>query len=100
MLPVEAPKHAMSVWDVMLPERGNAEGCIVTVKLQVPVFPAASVAVYVTVVIPSLNVNTPTWFIPDTGDDAVVAPVITHVRSVTEQLSFADASGTVTDAVV
>jgi hypothetical protein len=52
----------------------------------------------VTVVIPELKVYVPTWLIPAAGDAATVAPVIAHVRVVTEQLSDVTALGTTTDA--
>jgi hypothetical protein len=52
----------------------------------------------VTVVIPELKIYVPTWLIPAAGDAATVAPVIAHVRVVTEQLSDVTALGTTTDA--
>src|SRR5450759_4372762 len=72
---------------------------IVTVKLQVAWLPAASLTIYVTVVIPVLKVRVPTWLIPAAGDEATVAPVISHVRFVTAQLSAIVALGTTTDAL-
>jgi hypothetical protein len=59
----------------------------VTVYEQVAVLPAASRTVYVTVLTPVLKVAVPTLLIPVAGLDAVVAPVIVHVKRVTAQLS-------------
>ena len=47
---------------------GACVSCTVTVNEQVPVFAEASVAVHVTVVVPTGNVE------PDTGTHATVAP--------------------------
>ena len=71
----------------------------VTVKLQFAGFPAASLAVYVTVVIPGLKLKVPTWLIPTGPELATVAPNITHVSEVTEQLSEYVAFGTITEAL-
>ena len=49
--------------------------------------------------IPRLNVYDVIWFIPVRGDDALVAPAITHVRASSEQLSDIVASGMLTRAV-
>src|SRR5687767_5065135 len=65
-------------------------GCVsftVTVNEQVAVFPAASAAVYVTVVTPTLNVRAPRLLIPVAGELAIVAPVIDHCSLVILQLS-------------
>ena len=59
----------------------------VTVKEQVALLPAASRTVYVTVLTPVLNESVPTLLMPVAGLDAVVAPVIIHVKRVTAQLS-------------
>ena len=61
---------------------------------QVAVLLAASRTVYVTVVIPTLNVWVPTLLIPVAGEEAVVAPVIAQVSMVTPQLSPVVALGT------
>ena len=47
---------------------GACVSCTVTEKVHVPVFAAASVAVHVTVVVPTGNVE------PDAGTHAIVAP--------------------------
>lgn len=60
---------------------------ITTLKLQLPVLPAASCAKYVIVVVPLLNKYVPTALIPVRGEEAMVAPDIVQVSCVTEQLS-------------
>jgi len=72
---------------------------IVTIKLQVDALPEASFTVYVTVVIPVLNVNVPTLFIPVAGEAAVVAPVMIQVRVLTAQLSLVIGFGVNTKAL-
>lgn len=68
----------------------------VTVNEQVPVLPAASVTVYVTVVTPTLKVCVPTLFKPVAGEAPVVAPVNAQVLIVTPQLSLFDGLGVFT----
>ena len=78
---------------------GGTASKTVTVYEQVFVFPAASRAVYVTVVTPVLNMKVPRLFIPVVADVPVVAPVSAHVKPVTAQLSPVVGLGVVTDAV-
>ena len=66
---------------------GKEVSFIATVYEHVPLFPAASRTVYVTVVTPALNVYVPMLLIPVAAEVAVVAPVIAHVNTVTPQLS-------------
>ena len=65
---------------------------MVTIKSQVAEFPAASVAIYVTVVTPKLNEVALAWLIPTNGEVPVVAPVFVHVKVVMLQLSVKVAS--------
>ena len=51
------------------------------------------------VVMPALKVCVPTLLIPVAGDDAVVAPVMAHVNTVTPQLSAVVGLAVATDAV-
>jgi hypothetical protein len=61
--------------------------------------PAASVTVYVIVVVPLLKVYVPTWLTPVEGEEAVVAPVITQVSLlIVVQLSLVPASVIATEA--
>lgn len=71
----------------------------VTVKEHVAMFPAASLALYVTVVTPPLNVLVPTLLMPVTAEFATVAPAKAHVKIVTEQLSAVVAFGVAIDLV-
>ena len=72
---------------------------IVTIKLHVDALPEASFTVYSMVVIPVLNINFPTLFTPIAGEAAVVAPVISQVNVVTEQLSVVIGFGVFTKAL-
>jgi hypothetical protein len=72
---------------------GGAFSTMVTVKLQVSWLPAASLTVYVTVVVPTLNTWDPALLIPVVGEFRVVLPVIAQVNSVTPQLSLTTTSG-------
>src|SRR5664279_4275498 len=78
---------------------GTILSVTVTVKLHVAWLPAASFTIYVTVVTPVLKVYVPTWLMPATGEVAIVAPVIAHVRVLTAQLSEINALGTTTEAL-
>jgi hypothetical protein len=53
----------------------------------------------VIVVTPVLNVAVPTLLIPVVGEDAIVAPVIAHVKEATVQLSLLVGLGVTTEAV-
>jgi hypothetical protein len=53
----------------------------------------------VIVVTPVLNIAVPTLLIPVVGEDAMVAPVIAHVKEATVQLSLLVGFGVTTDAV-
>jgi hypothetical protein len=71
----------------------------ITVYEHVAVLPEASRTVYVTVVVPMLNVNVPRLLIPVAADAPVVAPVSAHVNTVTPQLSPVVGFGVTTEAV-
>jgi hypothetical protein len=71
----------------------------VTVNEQVVKLPAASSTLYVTVVIPKLNIRVPKLLIPDVAELATVAPVKAQVNLVTPQLSAVFGFGVTTLAV-
>ena len=60
---------------------------MMTANEHVHVLPAASLILYVMVVVPTLKVCVPTKLIPVAGELNVVAPVIFQVREAIEQLS-------------
>jgi hypothetical protein len=59
-----------------------------TLKVHDVILPAASSTLYVTTVVPALNVYVPMVLIPVEGDTAIVAPVMVHVSFVIAQLSL------------
>ena len=70
-----------------------------TLNEQLAVLPAASVIVYVTVDVPTLNILVPTVLIPDAGELAAgPAPVMAQVWVTIPQLSNVLGLGTTTEA--
>src|SRR5688572_31348015 len=78
---------------------GNWASVTVTVNEQVAVLLAASLTVYVTVVVPTLNVCVPRLLIPVAAEDPVVAADMANVRSATPLLSAVTGQAGVIDAV-
>jgi hypothetical protein len=78
---------------------GGVLSIIVTEKLQFIVLRLASLTVYIIMVIPALNKYVPIALIPNEGDTATVAPVMTHVSLLTPQLSEYVGDGTTTVAL-